>query len=465
MQKSGHSRRALIGAGLATTLPFLNPGRGPHGQFHLVRPANAWIQVAALALSAISTFSKGGDGGLGAYLSNIKALSEENIRLSQNILARVSDLQASMQQLPERMRRVFIEVTGYQLAQQAQTGLNLVLAVEASVKANGRLTAADRVRCEDALAICANLTGARAAPYGIGGTAASCIAMVSAIDARAHYFLGRSDAFRRWVGIAYLPWLDAMLSAQDYSVMGTLREEGGLLNSMTQASLAGLPAAQRAVIENHWQQLVLAEPGTSSQEFVLACGTYAAQTGVNRRCVEHECTEPPGRRISSVEGKTGKALRAFQGSPLRAVSFEGQQSKPVSQAALAGMSTAGASPLGCFCSRVEEDRVYAPASASGLLGRLRAVTGEDGATQLVLDRRWAAQPVENCVAVVNGTAAGGADQTAAVQGHFKPISDAMDKFETTDLAAYNAQRVLVYTTYRLMDATRATRNALARVAS
>ena len=127
------------------------------------------------------------------------------------MLLRVAEIQAKLAELPERMRRIFVEVQGYQLAQQTQTALNLLQAVEESYKQRGKLRDVDRRSCEQILQTCANLTGARAAAYGVGGTAASCIAVIGAVDARAHWFLGRQADFRRWVAIAYLPWFDAIL--------------------------------------------------------------------------------------------------------------------------------------------------------------------------------------------------------------------------------------------------------------
>ena len=235
-------RRFVVGA-MAATLPWINPGLR-QGRLSFMRDAHAWVQVAALALSAISAFSRGGDGGLGAYLANIKQLSEENIRLTREVLLRVAEIQAKLAELPERMRRIFVEVQGYQLAQQTQTALNLLQAVEESYKQRGKLRDVDRRSCEQILQTCANLTGARAAAYGVGGTAASCIAVIGAVDARAHWFLGRQADFRRWVAIAYLPWFDAILGDSEFSLYRSLIDEGTLLTNMGATALNGLPAAQ-----------------------------------------------------------------------------------------------------------------------------------------------------------------------------------------------------------------------------
>ena len=139
------------------------------------------------------------------------------------MLLRVAEIQAKLAELPERMRRIFVEVQGYQLAQQTQTALNLLQAVEESYKQRGKLRDVDR-GCEQILQTCANLTGARAA-YGVGGTAASCIAVIGAVDARAHWFLGRQADFRRWVAIAYLPWFDAILGDSEFSLYRSLIDE------------------------------------------------------------------------------------------------------------------------------------------------------------------------------------------------------------------------------------------------
>ena len=49
-----------------------------------------------------------------------------------------------------------------------------------------------------------------------------------------------------------------------------------------------------------------------------------------------------------------------------------------------------------------------------------------------------------------------------MQRQFKSVEDALSRFDGNELASYNAQRALVFTTYKLLDATRASRNAFAR---
>lgn len=82
-QAQRHTRRGMLKWGAAAAIAaFLNPGHDRAGNFHLTKPADAWVQIAMLALSAISAFSKSGDGGIGAYLSNLQTLGRENIRLT-----------------------------------------------------------------------------------------------------------------------------------------------------------------------------------------------------------------------------------------------------------------------------------------------------------------------------------------------------------------------------------------------
>lgn len=82
--------------------------------------------------------------------------------------------------------------------------------------------------------------------------------------------------------------------------------------------------------------------------------------------------------------------------------------------------------------------------------------------QLALDRGWKAATPAHCGIAVNGGETTEAGQAAAVQRQFKSVEDALGRFDGNELASYNAQRALVFTTYKLLDATRASRNAFAR---
>jgi hypothetical protein len=461
-------RRFVVGA-MAATLPWINPGLR-QGRLSFMRDAHAWVQVAALALSAISAFSRGGDGGLGAYLANIKQLSEENIRLTREVLLRVAEIQAKLAELPERMRRIFVEVQGYQLAQQTQTALNLLQAVEESYKQRGKLRDVDRRSCEQILQTCANLTGARAAAYGVGGTAASCIAVIGAVDARAHWFLGRQADFRRWVAIAYLPWFDAILGDSEFSLYRSLIDEGTLLANMGATALNGLPAAQRQAMTAQWQAIIANGPGSASQEFVLACGTYGKQTGTKRgKCIESVCDPRMVSRDLEINSALGRILEAS-----RMAEPELAELPPPASNRLAPKATMDAAPaLGdasvlarhkdfCYCGSYAADPIYTPDRASGLVGTLRSYQDENQMPQLALDRGWKAATPAHCGIAVNGGETTEAGQAAAVQRQFKSVEDALGRFDGNELASYNAQRALVFTTYKLLDATRASRNAFAR---
>lgn len=465
-------RRFLVGA-MATTLPWLNPALR-QGSLSFVREAHAWVQVAALALSAISAFSRGGDGGLGAYLANIKQLSEENIRLTREVLLRVADIQAKLAELPERLRRIFIEVQGYRLAQQTQTALNLLQAVEESYKVRGKLRDVDRRSCEQILQTCADLTGARAAAYGIGGTAASCIAVIGAVDARAHWFLGRQADFRRWAAIAYMPWFDAILGESEFSLYRSLIEEGTLLANMGATTLNGLPAAQRQAMTAQWQAIIASEPGSASQEFVLACGTYGKQTGTKRgKCIESVC-DP--RVLSGgdlpVDSPLARVLQASRMEEQELAALPAPQRDKLAPKAVTAASPAlGETPAlyghkdFCYCGTYAADPVYTPDRASGLVGTLRSYQDENQMPQLALDRGWKTATPAQCSVVVNGTDATEAGQATAVQRQLKSVEDMLGRFDGNELASYNAQRALVFTTYKLLDATRASRNAFSRVAA
>ena len=122
-------------------------------------------------------------------------------------------------------------------------------------------------------------------------------------------------------------------------------------------------------------------------------------------------------------------------------------------------------PPHCYCDSYEKIPVYTPASDSQLVGKLRSVGSDDGTSYVALEKHWTARAPAQCGSVVNGTDGSAAGQDVAIQAQLKPLEDALTKFENGDLSAYNAQRALVFTTYKLLDATRSTRSALARLAA
>ena len=66
--------------------------------------------------------------------------------------------------------------------------------------------------------------------------------------------------------------------------------------------------------------------------------------------------------------------------------------------------------------------------------------------QLALDRGWKAATPAHCGIAVNGGETTEAGQAAAVQRQFKSVEDALSRFDGNELASYNAQRALVFTT-------------------
>ena len=66
--------------------------------------------------------------------------------------------------------------------------------------------------------------------------------------------------------------------------------------------------------------------------------------------------------------------------------------------------------------------------------------------QLALDRGWKAATPAHCGIAVNGGETTEAGQAAAVQRQFKSVEDALGRFDGNELASYNAQRALVFTT-------------------
>lgn len=454
------SRRFFTLAALGTAATLVNPSLKPHGQSTLWRQANAqYLEAASLALTAISMFSRGGDSGLGAYLKNIKLLSEENIRLTREVLQRVAELQASMTMLPQEMRRVFIEVQGYQVATRTQEIVNELLLVEANVKANGRLQTSDRARCERIIEVCGTLSGARAAPYGVGGTAASCIAMIGAVDARARWFLGKHDEYRRWVRIAYLPWFDDILSNKEASLWSVFLEEGQALLAMAKTALTELPEPLRTAMSAPWEAVTQRAAGSPSSQVSLACGTYAQAVGTRRgECVRQYCElRGPGRTPSG--GGIGDVVEAARLSEEEVMTV--MSLRPAS----AGMVAVPADKRDCFCTSYATEPVYTSAYAQAIVGTLRNAPDAVGTPRIGFKSAWGAASVEQCPAVIKAAPAPIEQMAAAIHTQMKPMTDALDVFEKRVLANYNAQLGLVFVTHGLLIATRAARRTFEDVAA
>jgi hypothetical protein len=439
-----------------------------------VREANAWVQIAALALTAVSAFSKGGDGGLGAYLNNIRELSQENIKLTQQVLLSVAQVHAKLAELPDRMRTVFIEVKGYELAQETQQALNLLTQVEGNVAANGRLRSSDKEKCEDILKICARLTGARAAPYGIGGTAASCIAVTGAIDARAHWFLGREREFKRWVGNAYLPWFDAILGGGESSLQRSFFDEGARLQSMTAALLSRLPEAQRTAMQAQWQEIATSEPAQRSSEFSLACGTYHVQTGERRGpCVRKDCDHLIALRsplsfssMSTGQDRLDHILKANELTTAEAQTIPDSEYAQSRAMSLLRRDIDSPRPevRNCYCVDWAEIPIYTPASAVELVGWFETSQSE-GMPTISLTTKVQPTSLACPTVAAQGRVADVTAQSKVIDGYLNPVRLTIDDLKSTELTNYNAQRAIVFSIYKLLDATRSSRNAFLRYAS
>lgn len=431
-----------------------------------MRPAEAWLQVAALALSAVSAFSKHGDGGVGAYLQNIKELSEENIRLTQRALIGIGEIQGQLETMPERLRLVFLEVKGYELKQGTQTSLDKLLLVESHFKKNGRLDSNDRRDCQWVVDKCAEMTGARSSPYGRGGTAAACIALIGSIEARASWFLRRTDNFRQRVSIAYLPWFDEIFLDQDGSLQRTFLTEGRELAGLSTSSLAGLPDGVKAALTPVWKTVISSDPGASKAEAALACGSYARLTRYQLGdCIDRICPGEPTSNSPEYE-MLRRILKEQELSPAEVLEIEANNISLRANGAVADKKTFAApkrSP--CFCSQHARVPVYTPQTGAGLFVTVKNDM-VNGVPQIGMTTEWRQQAPASCTVFVNGESAVTADQFAAARDSARgsDLTKSLDAFIAGELAKYNDQRAIVYTTYLLLDAASSAREQFKQVA-
>jgi hypothetical protein len=96
------SRRTLIKRLLATGLMPLAWSVSFDRRGLLVVPeANAqWLEVAQLAIGAASNFTQS-NSGMAAMLSNIRELQLETIRLLQDVILKLGEIQAALKDMPK----------------------------------------------------------------------------------------------------------------------------------------------------------------------------------------------------------------------------------------------------------------------------------------------------------------------------------------------------------------------------
>ncbi|MYN16058.1 hypothetical protein GTP81_04775 [Rugamonas sp. FT107W] len=450
------TRRRLIGFVGAIAVSFINPSRNADGNFSLIKPAEAWIQIAMLALSAISAFSKGGDGGLGAYLQNVKSLTEENIKLTQQVILSLGQLQSEVDRLPGRIRDIFIEVKGHELKQGTQKILDQISLIEINFKKNKKLSASEKTTCEEILDKCADLAGARSAIYGRGGTAAACIAVIGSVEARASWFLGRSADFRERISIAYLPWFEEIFKDQDGSLQRIFLQEGTTLVSLGGTTLDSLPDGIKAALAKDWALTIGSDPGSAARNNTVSCGSYSRHTGSHLgTCRQAECM---GTALTSIENPTLKKI--LKGNEL-------------SEAAIAALSKKQNKTLAiplrgpgdhCFCTDREVIPDYTSESTANLHVTLQN-SSVDNIPQVILNTTWEPEGPKACPVFTSGEATDQNNQFLAARNSASASSldQQIQNFLKGPLSIYNDQRAVVFTSYLLLDATRAACEQFKRV--
>lgn len=440
----------LFGIGVA-----INPWISKSGKFFTVKPAEAvWLQVAMLALSAISAFSRQGDGGVGAFLQNIKSLSEENIHLTQEVLKRMGELQADIDELPARMREVFIEIKGYELRQNTQKILDIIRVVEERYRVAGKISERDRLDCQRIIDTCVTLTAARSVPYGRGGTAAACAPMIGAIEARAWYLLGRRSDFRLRVNVAYLPWFDEMLTDQDGSLQRSFEQAATDLANTADHGLSGLPDSLRRTLDQTWKSALGIDPGQSTASAQLACGGYSRHTGDKAGpCSQRICD--PG--FTSTDPKIQVSLK----------SNELAQSH-MEKTILAGGENYSLRPIRCYCDEWASIPTYTTEAGATFNAKLTNAQNESEPPRLILNGDWVSTSnASTCSIYASGEEGDPNKQFTSVRdsSNAAQIRQQLNEWVNGPLAKFNDQRAIVYATYVLLDSVRGSREQFKRLVS
>ena len=169
--------------------------------------------MAALqALATVVSLFVKSDGGLSAMLSNVRELQGETVKLLQDVIGQLGEIQASLANMPMVVRE--------QLVLHAADGIKEKLTAAAddlrfcdAQRAKGQF---HRDIMERALTNCHTTASSyRAVPYGVGGTAAVCAPLFAAMDARIRTLLGRRSEIRDAMQTYYLPWLTAIQSDEN----------------------------------------------------------------------------------------------------------------------------------------------------------------------------------------------------------------------------------------------------------
>ena len=275
MKKEILDRRTFIklmtvGA-LYSNIPFLP----------LSKPANAFepitlIQGMSLVISLVGSYMNKGDG-LNAMLSSLKEIGELNISLSQNILQEVGNIQASLQGMPEEIRRAMIEVNEYKIREIASTIQNNLNFVKNEIQENKR-SIKDKViknNLNECIQWGSSITGAQDVPYGVGPIGALCVPIIAASVAKAHHLLGQGQYVRGEMKSKYLPWLEKIRSEEQHlSLQNLLYEQIKFLENVEKNAPNLISTRLRERLGKNLNIIIDLEPKQNLKIENIACLTY-----------------------------------------------------------------------------------------------------------------------------------------------------------------------------------------------
>jgi hypothetical protein len=204
-----------------------------------------WLAAAQLAISAAGAFTRS-DSGMGAFLGALKDLSEENIRLSQELLKQVGEVQRQLANMPAIIAEAFISNNEFIIRERLQSCVDDMKLVTVGAPT----TAADRVRLEAIVRTCQELASKRYLPYGKRGVASTCAPLAAALDAHARKLLGREDEIPKALSLLYVDWLDQVLDPKSAdSLFGLMAAQGRAINQVVLDQAAKLRAESPALAD------------------------------------------------------------------------------------------------------------------------------------------------------------------------------------------------------------------------
>ena len=214
---------------------------------------------------------------MGAMLGAIKALTEENIRLTREVLTRVAELQAAVADLPAEMREQLIEVEGLGVRVKLERMAQALSVVHDRVYLQKQSPKSPKVQLElqqNVLDVGRDLPSVSAVPYGVGPVAAICAPLALGMIAKAYELLDDRESTRLEVKHRYLPWLRAIVDPmKDMSVAQTYTKLIKSADDDESHLLKALPESIRTLMGDSTKDL-LAVPANGSTRIPLVASRY-----------------------------------------------------------------------------------------------------------------------------------------------------------------------------------------------